>query len=156
MKEEMIMNLKKGIMIAMALLILVVGFVKGTLNAAEVDEFLEPEIQEEYIDDTSSYASFEWKKTGTTYVYAKLTAKSGTRYGQVSIYCYDGLGRPVVSTRLLNEKVLYGNSSIASEKYVSTSGNIPSDSDDTYHFYGHLYQNANYYGEPIVSYEKYI
>lgn len=137
---------KKIAAAVMAVTSLAVGMVGMSVSAAAQDETVEaPKIIENNISialnqDSDSYSVFNWGRSGST-VAVRLTAKSGTRYGQVSCYGYNSKGEYV--GHIGNESILYATN--ASKKSVEKQSSLSAYS---YTFYGYLYLT----GQPIGNY----
>lgn len=136
----------------MAVATLAVGMVGMSVSAAAQDETIkEPEITASNItiplnQDSDDYSVFNWGRSGST-VAVRLTAKSGTRYGQVSCYGYDSKG--VYVGHIGNEGVLYATN--ASKKSVEKQGTLSAYS---YTFYGYLYLTGQPKGNPLSNWIK--
>lgn len=143
---------KKVAASVMAVASLAVGAVSMSVSAAAQDETVkEPEIAARSISiplnqDSDDYSVFNWGRSGST-VAVRLTAKSGTRYGQVSCYGYDSKG--VYVGHIGNESVLYATN--ASKKSVEKQGTLSAYS---YTFYGYMYLTGQPKGDPLSDWIK--
>lgn len=98
--------------------------------------------------DSDAYSVFNWGRQGST-VAARLTAKSGTRYGQVAVYGYDSTGGYV--GHISNGKILYATSPNIDDRRVEVQGTLSAYS---YTFYGTLYLTSQPVGTPISIWVK--
>lgn len=120
-------------------------------NAAEVDDYFQPEV-EEAIYDIGSYSRFDYF-AGSGYATANLEVTNGKRYAQLSIYGHSSTGSLIVNPHFAEERTLDASSDSYSEKCISANFNLSSAA--SFEFHGYVYSGTRPYGTPVDSYPSY-